>query len=128
VVEHYGMSDDEKAAHERSQPGSISAETIKTIATVVTVGAVFVGAAMGLGRLDANVTEFRAQYGRDSVEMRADMRAMTQQLVELKQRVAIIETQRVSEERETRSNTDAINARLTTLETYVRTLANERRR
>ena len=114
---------DETGQHQQQQArasdGGISEGMLKTIAAVVSIVGIIIGGAMALGRLDASIAEFRQQYNRDSAESRADLRSALTQLVEVKQRVTVLETQRSADER-------SVVSRITALESTLREITEQR--
>lgn len=102
----------------QSEDGSISAGALKTIATVVSLVVVLASAVAWASSLRAEVVAFREQYSRDASSMLRRLDAAD----DARERVRVLEAQRLQDEREWRSRGEAIERRVTEIETQMRGL------
>lgn len=111
------MTDEQQTGQHAAAPaapaGSVSSETIKTIATILTIGGFFAAGISQAAAVRTEVTEFRAQYSRDSQELRTQVTALATASNDTRERVRVIEVQRIADEREWRSRGEAIERRVT---------------
>ena len=111
-------------SHPAAESGSITPEVLKTIGAVVSLLALVAGAAMWASAIKTELTEFRAQYSRDSSAILRRLDAAD----EARERVRVLETRRESDEREWRGRGEDIARRLSAVEEQVRECMGRRQR
>lgn len=105
------------------EKGSISPEALKTIGAIVSLGCVLAGAVAWASSIKTELTEFRAQYSRDSSAILRRLDAAD----EARERVRVLEARRESDEREWRGRGEDIARRLGAVEEQVRECLGRRR-